>query len=84
MNGYGGRKGMDGIPKGLIIRGPVHEGEAAIDPRRDAEAIKAASMGMVPEPQKGSSNGEARSQPEAISKAAARVSRKGAFATAWR
>ena len=41
-------------------------------------------MGMVPEPQNGSTSGECRSQPLAMSMAAAMVSRSGALATAWR
>lgn len=47
-------------------------------------AIKAASIGITPDPQKGSNNGEFVSQPAAKMMAAARVSRNGAFATAWR
>ena len=47
-------------------------------------ANRAASMAMVPAPQKGSSSGEEASHPEANKIPAARVSRKGALPVASR
>jgi hypothetical protein len=46
------------------------------------EAIRAASIGIVPLPTNGSIKGERASQPEAFIIAAAKVSRRGAFVTA--
>ena len=53
-------------------------------PGAKRRANSAASMGIVPEPQKGSSSGAPASQPEASTIAQAKVSLKGAFAVARR
>jgi hypothetical protein len=47
-----------------------------------ARARSAASIGIVPAPQNGSTTGESNRHPEAWSIAAASVSRSGAFAVA--
>jgi hypothetical protein len=58
------------------------KGRAA--PGGTPRATSAASIGIVPEPQNGSTRGDSASQPEAAMSAAAMVSRSGALAVACR
>src|SRR5205823_6432154 len=61
--------------------GPILERECTLDPGGGRPAaIRAASMAMVPKPQKGSHKGSCPRNPAANSSAAASVSRNGALA----